>query len=430
MLIRESIKLGIMGIANNKMRAFLTMLGIIIGIGSVIAIMTVSSSLTHSITQTFVRMGANNIVAGLRKRSDKELEIGNGGNAGNSQKQMNRKEEEHITDEMINDVKREYQTEIAAVALNEIIGNAVLQSGMASANVSISGINRGYFASNDSQLLCGRYLSERDVQERKPVIMISDKLAGQLFGGDRQSVLGRPLTIATGNRNYDFYVVGVYKYREDTSFSQEAEEDVVTMVYIPVTTGREMMHSSDGYGGFTIVAHPQVENLADFAAQIETYMNRKFFGNNKDYQIRMVTMSSIKGSMSNVIRSVSIAIAFIAGISLLVGGIGIMNIMLVSVTERTKEIGMRKALGAKNSAIRFQFIVEAMTLCLIGGISGIIFGLLLGALAVSVLGYSAVAPMSAIVGAVVFSMIIGVLFGYYPANRAAKMNPIEALRYE
>lgn len=430
MLIRESIKLGIMGIANNKMRAFLTMLGIIIGIGSVIAIMTVSSSLTHSITQTFVRMGANNIMAGLRKRSDKELERENGGNAGNLQKQMNRKEEERITDEMIADVKREYQTEIAAVALNEIIGNAVLQSGMASANVNISGINRGYFASNDSQLLCGRYLSERDVQERKPVIMISDKLAGQLFGGDRQSVLGRPLTIKTGNRNYDFYVVGVYKYREDTSFSQEAEEDVVTMVYIPVTTGREMMHSSDGYGGFTIVAHPQVENLADFAAQIETYMNRKFFGNNKDYQIRMVTMSSIKGSMSNVIRSVSIAIAFIAGISLLVGGIGIMNIMLVSVTERTKEIGMRKALGAKNSAIRFQFIVEAMTLCLIGGISGIIFGLLLGALAVSVLGYSAVAPMSAIVGAVVFSMIIGVLFGYYPANRAAKMNPIEALRYE
>lgn len=429
MLIRESIKLGIMGIANNKMRAFLTMLGIIIGIGSVIAIMTVSSSLTHSITQTFVRMGANNIMAGLRKRSDKELERGNDGNAGNPQKQMNRKEE-RITDEMIDDVKREYQTEITSVALNEIIGNAVLQSGMASANVSISGINRGYFDSNDSRLLCGRYLSERDVQERKPVIMISDKLAGQLFGGDRQSALGRPLTIAIGNMNYDFYVVGVYKYREDTSFSQEAEEDVVTMVYIPVTTGKEMMHSDDGYGGFTIVAHPQVENLADFAAQIETYMNRKFFGNNKDYQIRTVTMSSMKGSMSNVIRSVSIAIAFIAGISLLVGGIGIMNIMLVSVTERTKEIGMRKALGAKNSATRFQFIVESMTLCLIGGISGIIFGLLLGAFAVSVLGYSAVAPMPAIVGAVVFSMIIGVLFGYYPANRAAKMNPIEALRYE
>ena len=124
MLIGESIKLGIKGIANNKMRAVLTMLGIIIGIGSVIAIMTVSSSLTHSITRTFVKMGANNITAGLRKKSDKELERVNGGNMGDPQKQMNRKEEERITDEMIADVKREYRTEIASVALNEIIGNA------------------------------------------------------------------------------------------------------------------------------------------------------------------------------------------------------------------------------------------------------------------------------------------------------------------
>ena len=134
--------------------------------------------------------------------------------------------------------------------------------------------------------------------------------------------------------------------------------------------------------------------------------------------------------MNDMIDTVSIAIAFIAGISLLVGGIGVMNIMLVSITERTREIGTRKALGAKNSSIRLQFIIEAGILCLLGGVFGIILGFILGAVAASLLGYAASAPVAAIIGSVVFSMIIGVFFGYYPANKAARLDPIEALRYE
>ena len=159
-------------------------------------------------------------------------------------------------------------------------------------------------------------------------------------------------------------------------------------------------------------------------------MNNHFYAKNEDYKITSRTMSSLTESMSDTIGTVSIAIAFIAGISLLVGGIGVMNIMLVSITERTREIGTRKALGAKNSSIRLQFIIEAMILCLIGGILGILLGFGLGSIAASVMGYTAAAPVAAILGAVAFSMIIGVFFGFYPANRAARMDPIEALRYE
>ena len=431
MLIWENVKLAFHGLRSNKMRALLTMLGIIIGIGSVIAIMTVSSSLTNSITDTFAEMGANNVTVGLKQQSEEQETRSNGMKFGVSNRRISLEEEDRITDEMIEAVRQEYAASVGYISLEESIGNGTVKSGENSANVSLSGINTGYFNANDLSLLAGRFLKEEDVTGSKSVIMVSNKVVENVFEGDNNAVLGQKINIDINNVYYSFYIVGVYEYDEDAnSFSSDSDEDVTTTAYLPITTGKETMHADDGYEKFTIVTNPTVESVTDFADDIASYMNQKFYVQNEDYQISTTTMSTMTDSMNEMIGTVSIAIAFIAGISLLVGGIGVMNIMLVSITERTREIGTRKALGAKNSSIRLQFIIESVILCLIGGILGIIVGLILGAVAASMLGYSAAAPVMAIAGSVAFSMVIGVFFGYYPANKASRMNPIEALRYE
>ena len=433
MLIWENIKLALSGILGNKMRSVLTMLGIIIGIGSVIAIMTVSTSLTSSISSTFADLGANNITVGVRKQSEKQETRENGMRFGKSNREVSMDEEDRISDDMLDELKKRYAQKIDSFSMSESVGSATVTLGESSANISVEGINQGYYDANDVALLGGRYLTEEDVTGTKAVIMVSDKMVEALYGSDTsyESVLGRKLLVDINGLYYSFYIVGVYEYEEDaTSFSSESDEDVETAAYIPLTTAKEKLHSDNGYQQVTVVTTESVTDVTTFATEIKEYMNNKFYSNNDDYKISTTTMSSLTESMSDTIGTVAIAIAFIAGISLLVGGIGVMNIMLVSITERTREIGTRKALGAKNSSIRLQFIIEAMILCLIGGILGITLGFGLGAIAASVMGYSAAAPVAAIIGAVAFSMGIGMFFGFYPANKAAKMDPIEALRYE
>lgn len=431
MLIWENIRLALTGLFNNKMRSLLTMLGIIIGIGSVIAIMTVSSSLTTSITDTFAEMGANNVTVGLQQQSEEEETRSNGMKFGAANRAMSLDAEDRITDDMIEAVKKEYSTEVDSISLSETVGSGTVQQGENSANISLTGINKGYYDANDVTLLAGRYLTKEDVSGSKSVIMVSDKVVDNVFDGNRQSALGQSVQVDINNVFYRFYIVGVYEYEEDaTSFSSDAAEDVTTTAYIPITRGKEMLHTDEGYERFTIVTNTSVTDVSAFADEVKSFMNQKYYVANEEYQISTTTMSSITSSMNDMIQTVSIAIAFIAGISLLVGGIGVMNIMLVSITERTREIGTRKALGAKNSSIRLQFIIESIILCLIGGVLGIVLGFALGAVAASMLGYVAAAPVTAILGSVVFSMVIGVFFGYYPANKAAKLDPIEALRYE
>ncbi len=429
MLIWENVKLAFQALLANKMRALLTMLGIIIGIGAVIAIMTVSSSLTNSISDSFQEMGANNITVGLKQTSSTTETRSNGLKFGAANRNSMVEKEDLITDDMLSELKTEFSDKIDAIAISETVASGTVHDGSNTANISISGINSEYFSSDDVTLLAGRRLTSNDNTGKKKVIMISDKVVDQIFDGDSQKALSQKIQVEIDGVYYQYYVVGVYKYESNNSFSSSSDEDITTTAYIPILTGKAQTHSDEGYQQFTVVTKSGIDSVSTFATQIENFF-APYYSSNEDYKVSTTTMESMTESMSDMIGTVSIAISFIAGISLLVGGIGVMNIMLVSITERTREIGTRKALGAKNSSIRFQFIIESMILCLIGGILGIFVVFLLGVIAASILGYSAAVPVAAIIVAVGFSMVIGIFFGYYPANKAARMDPIEALRYE
>lgn len=429
MLVVENMLLAFSSLLANKMRALLTMLGIIIGIGSVIAIMTVGDSLSNSVTTTMESMGANNITVGLKQKSTEDEVTESGAKFEGGKRGRSISDEDLITDEMLEELAETYSEQIDNISLNVSSGSGTAENGKLYANVTVTGGNTGYFEINELTMVDGRNFTETDQEKGKKVAVVSDKLVQNLFEGNTQDAIGNVVEVSINNRYYTYTIVGVYEYEESaSSFSTESEEDITTSLYIPLKTAKVQNHSSDGYEQFTVATKTGVDTES-FMEQIESFFNR-YYRNNEDYEISTSSMETMLSSMTDMLSTVSIAIAFIAGISLLVGGIGVMNIMLVSITERTREIGTRKALGATNGSIRFQFIMESVVICLLGGFIGIVLGIALGSFAVNLLGYDASPSITGIVFSVGFSVLIGVFFGYYPANKAAKMNPIDALRYE
>lgn len=418
MNLGENIRLAWEGLRAGKMRAFLTMLGIIIGIGSVIGILTVGSGLTDSINSEMSTLGANNIIVMLQSKSNQQ----SGFMRGYEDKDL-------MTDDMIEALRARYPDAIQYVSLTSTLASGTAKDGKKTANLSLDGVNTDYFDANDVKMLAGSTITESDIDNHKMKAVVSDRLVNNLFDGDVQAALGKKISVYTNFEIYTFTVVGVYKYEQSMmNMSFAAAEDVSTSAYIPITVAQKLSGAAEGYASITIMTTSAVSS-ANFAAVAEHFLN-KYYKNNENYQVAAMSMESILSTVDSMMGTVNIAIAAIAAISLLVGGIGVMNIMLVSVTERTREIGTRKAIGATNGNIRMQFVVESVIICSIGGVIGILFGGVLGYVGSTLIGAPAVPKLSYILLAVGFSMAIGIFFGYYPANKAAKMDPVEALRYE
>ncbi len=417
----ENILLAISGLRANKVRALLTMLGIIIGIASVIGIVMVGDSMTNSMTSSLQEMGANTVQISLQQR---ESENG-------TSYSVYMDEEDYINDEMIEAFLQDYGDVVESVSLQESMGSGRVTEGHRYANVSISGVNSGYQSANHLTMLGGRFIGDKDNKGVKNVAVVSDRLVNNMFG-QGQNPLGKEIKVNCGKEQYTFTIIGVYQYEQNAIMAMmgaaASDADITTDLFIPIQTEWKLTGTIEGYYYINVMTKQGTDSRA-LAQDFQDYFNR-FYTRNQDFQIMAISLDSVIDQYASMMGTVQVAIAVIAAISLLVGGIGVMNIMLVSVTERTREIGTRKALGAKNSAIRMQFIVESVIICLIGGIIGIIFGMLLGYAGASLLGFPAHPSVDAILIAVCFSMAIGVFFGYYPANKAAKLDPIEALRYE
>ena len=375
MLICENILLALAGLKANKSRAILTMLGIIIGIASVIAIMTVGSSINKSITSSMESMGVNNITVGLQQKSSTTEVSSSGMMFTSGPRSSSLSDDDYFTDEMINDLLEKFSGQISGISLSESIGSGVAEDVKLSANVSVTGVNSTYIENEELEILAGRAFIEQDYESARKVALVSDRFVENMFDGNNMAAIGKAVDILINNRYYTYTVIGVYEYvSSGMEVSTTSDSEVTTTLYLPLETAQEQTRMSGKYQQFTVLTTSETSS-SEFLDIIENYMNLMYYRNNESYQVSATSMETMVSTMTDMLNTISIAISIIAGISLLVGGIGVMNIMLVSITERTKEIGTRKALGATNGSIRIQFIMESIVICMIGGIIGICLGI-------------------------------------------------------
>ena len=395
-MIRQSVIMSIQNIIANKMRTFLTTLGIIIGVGAVIALITSVSAVTDYIMEQFSSLGAGTITISAPGTALKY---------GLSENDLSEIEE---------------MDNVKGVAPSVTVTAKVVRNDYVSSDVTVTGKNEDYFQKNDEMVTYGRAFTAQDMDGTVAVCLIDDDLAKTFFLGE--DPLGK--TIIVGGITYT--VVGLCNPDDTMNDMMVGITDSDGTIYIPYKNAMNMngtnrVNSLDVYVDDT----DKTDELVD---RLEAYLDNAF--NDADNAYSIINMESLVEMMDDMSDIMTKLLAGIASISLLVGGIGIMNMMLVSVTERTKEIGLRKALGAEPGIIQLQFLIESIILSLLGGIIGILFGELLSYIALDAIGTEFRSNVSAVALGFFFSLGVGVIFGWAPARKASKLNPIDALRSE
>jgi putative ABC transport system permease protein len=402
MLLWAVIRLALRTLMSNKIRTFLTMLGIIIGVAAVIAMISLGEGAKMQVSRTIEGLGSNLLIVSPGQKKFRHVRTGI---------------EETLTIEDAAAIEKEIPL-IKSIS-PEIFQVEQVKYGNKNSNTSVLGTAPEYINIRNFKIKEGRFFNKEDVNFLRRVAVLGDTVKNDLFGE------GTPIGKFIKIRGTNFQVIGVLEAKGQTTWFNPDDQ-----ILIPISTALKRLFGVTYVRSISLQA-VSMDRLEDAAREVEKLLlkrHRIAKGEEPDFNVR--TQLEMLSSMREITKTFTYLLGGIASVSLLVGGIGIMNIMLVSVTERTREIGIRKAIGAKNKYILKQFLIESVIICLIGGIIGIGLGIAISWIISSLGEWKTVVAPYSIILAFAFSIAVGIFFGLYPARRAAMLDPIKALHYE